>query len=135
MGFTTNATNAPMRVAKWNSGTMAIDYTSTFGGSARTLGNLVGVGANGIFQNGGEEIIQLFLTTNTHAFWSFTQDFRTPQAYDTSNNCMGATSNLNSNSGKIAVQASGSDFYIDSDITIACDGASIYTQLLFCIAR
>ena len=96
--FSTAATDLNVWVASSSSG--GVSYTSTFGSTAvtRTLGNLVGVASLGGWQNGGAQIVAAAgITSSSTHFWSFTSS----TAYNTFDNCTGATSTVSSNSGGI----------------------------------
>ena len=87
--FAAAATDLNVRLASFSGSTLS--YTSMFGGSTRTLGNLVGVSSNGSWQNGGQQIMAAVgITGHNTRFWSFTDD----QSYATGGNfnCAGASS-------------------------------------------
>ena len=74
-------------------GTTSVTETSRFtpigGGTAstRTIGNVVNVNGNGVWQNGSADVISAVLVGGPASFWSFTQGTQ----YSASENCSGAT--------------------------------------------
>ena len=83
-------TNLEARGLSYFSGTSSVTGQTMFGlaGSTttRTVGSLVNVATGGAWQNGGEDIISIVIAS-PKIFWSFTRD----TAYDSGNNCSGAT--------------------------------------------
>ena len=99
-----------------------------FGGSARTLGNLVGVASGGGWQNGGQQIVAA--AAGSTQFWSFTTD----RSYNSGNSCQGATSN---NNGTFGIR--GNSNSVDSD-SVPGSGSTnsncvSTTRAVLCLAR
>ena len=124
--FANAATSLNVQVASLSDS--MVSYTAMFGGSARTLGNLVGVNSNGDWQNGGQQIVTTAGITGITQFWSFTQN----QVYY-NDNCNGASTNVGATSGGIGDEDSVDGVpLVASATSIGC--VSTTTRVL-CLAR
>ena len=126
--FANDATSLNVQVASLSNS--MVSYTTMFGGSARTLGNLVGVNSNGAWQNGGQQIVTAAgITSDSTYFWSFTAG----QAYNTTHNCSGASTIMGPTQGSV-----GNVNSVDSIPTMVIStsfGCGSSTTRVLCLAR
>ena len=125
--FANDATSLNVQVASLSDS--MVSYTSMFGGSTRTLGNLLGVASGGGWQNGGNQVVAAVgITLSSTQFWSFTLG----QEYRSNRSCNGGTSASSSLTGYVGNSSS-----IDGNSSptgargLLCHGSGI----VLCLAR
>ncbi len=123
--FAAAATALNVRVASFSSST--VSYTSMFGGSTRTLGNLAGIASGGGWQNGGAQIVAAAGITSSTRFWSFTRD-----RGHNANNCSGATSN---NGVVVGLRGNSTSIDVNTSVGLASSTSCSNAITVLCLAR